>query len=137
MRGVSEVVSALLMILIASSIGVALYLFFTTQFSIQVENYTRMISYSEETLNTRFRVTWVTYDDASGNLTLYIYNYGDTVIKIDSVYIDGVRYVVDPPREILVDRIEVVSIIVGLEEGPHRIRVVADNGVGYEFEYRV
>jgi len=136
-RGVSEIISALLMILIAASLGVTIYLFFTIQFSTEVSNLTNLYEYRNDVLATKFKVTWSYYLSTNNTLVIYVYNYGDKVVEIDSVYIDGDRYVFDPPTRVLVDEVEKLTIMVSLDSGFHDIRVVSDIGVGYEFSISI
>lgn len=136
-KGVSEIISALLMILIAASLGVTIYLFFTLQFSTEVSNLTNLYEYRNDVLATKFKVTWSYYLPSNNTLVIYIYNYGDRVVEVDSIYIDGERYVVSPPRRILVDEVERLTIVATLDSGFHDIRVVSDIGVGYEFSISI
>lgn len=136
-RGVSDIVASLILILIASTLGLSLYLFFTYQFSLQLDTLSRSIDYLQRRLNTRFKVTWYRYDVSSNNLTMYIYNYGDTVIEIDSIYIDGYRYSINPPVRILIDEIYVFNYTIGLAPGKHVIRLVTKEGVAYDFAMEI
>ncbi len=123
-----------MMILIASSLGVAMYLAFTYQVSTQVSNMIDFYRYRNEVLGTRFKVTWFYYN---GNvLTLYVYNYGDRDIYLDSVYIDGARIPLNN-IEVSAEYVREINISLPLSTGNHIIKLVSKDGVGYEFMLKI
>ena len=136
-KGLSDIFSALLLIMIASSLGISIYLFFNYQFYLQVDNLSRSINYYETRLSTRFKVTLYRYDTSSKLLQFYIYNYGDTVIKIDSIYIDGVRHKITPLIEILTNKIVLFNYTITLSPGGHRIRLVTTDGVTHDIQINI
>ena len=136
-RGVSDIIAALILILIAASLGLSLYLFFSVQFSTQLENLSRSIEYYQTKLSTRFKATWYSYNTSTNSFKIFVYNYGDTVVKIDSIYINGDRYTLTPPVTILIGDIEVINLNITLTEGNYRIRLVTVEGVAYDFEVEI
>lgn len=136
-RGISDIIASLILIMIASTLGLSIYLFFTYQFSIQVDNLSRSIEFYQTRLKTRYKVTWYKYNTSTNTLTMYIYNYGDTVIEIDTMYVDGTKYSITPPPRILVDKIYILNYTITLSSGKHTIRLVTTDGVTYDFEMEI
>jgi hypothetical protein len=133
--GVSEVIASLLLILIAASLGISLYLFFTYSISAQVSSLTYAYTYGSALADTRFKVTWSTYISSNNTFIQYIYNYGDKVVFIDSIYIDGVRYAVTPQLKVLPGDIVEYRMSIILSPGVHIVKIVDKNGVGYEYQF--
>ena len=135
-RGVSTIISSLMMIAIAIGLGITLYTAFSLQFSAGLSNISFLYNYKEKVLNTRFKVTWAYYNQDNHTLDIYIYNYGDIEAKIVSIYADGKKVGLETPVKILIGEIKEISIQLsdGLSQGNHYIKIVSDIGVGYGFQ---
>ena len=90
-RGISEIISTIILILIVSVAGTYLFAYSTTY--IQAQN-DQFLSDNEITVGKaqeRFTVTTVWWSGSGQFLNLTIYNYGQNDIAISDIYIDGVR----------------------------------------------
>ena len=87
-RGVSEVVASLIMILIVSIVGTALYSYSMNTFSSSWSSFLLQTNKREEQARERFSIIAVWWDNGN-QLSLTILNYGKIELAIDAVYIDG------------------------------------------------
>jgi len=87
-RGVSEVVASLIMILIVSIVGAALYSNSVNMFGSSSSSFLVQMKRREESARERFSIIAVWWDN-DNQLNLTILNYGKINLAIDAVYIDG------------------------------------------------
>lgn len=87
-RGVSEVVASLIMILIVSIVGAALYSNSVNMFGASSSSFLVQMERREESARERFSIVAVWWDNGN-QLNLTILNYGKIDLAIDAVYIDG------------------------------------------------
>jgi len=87
-RGVSEVIASLMMILIVSVVGTALYSYSLDTFSSSWSSFLLWTNRREEEARERFSVIAVWWDNGN-ELNLTILNYGKIELAIDAVYVDG------------------------------------------------
>ncbi len=87
-RGVSEVIASLIMILIVSIVGTALYSYSMDTFSSSWSSFLLQTNKKEEQARERFSIIAVWWDEGN-QLNLTILNYGKIELVIDAVYIDG------------------------------------------------
>jgi len=87
-RGVSEVVASLIMILIVSIVGAALYSSSVNTFGSSSSSFLVQTKRREELARERFSIIAVWWDN-NNQLNLTILNYGRIDLAIDAVYIDG------------------------------------------------
>lgn len=87
-RGVSEVVASLIMILIVSIVGAALYSNSVNMFGASSSSFLVQMERREESARERFSIVAVWWDN-DNQLNLTILNYGKIDLAIDAVYIDG------------------------------------------------
>lgn len=90
-RGVSEIISTVIIILIVSVAGSLLFTYSSGQFQ---EQQSRAISdnkLSTDQAQERFRITAVWWNGNEDLLNITVYNYGTLDIEISDIYIDGVR----------------------------------------------
>ncbi len=90
-RGVSEIISTIILILIVSVAGSLLFAysadFFQGQQDSIISENERTIDQSEE----RFRISTVFWSGAGDVLDIAVYNYGIDDMEITDIYVDGVR----------------------------------------------
>jgi len=87
-RGVSEVVASLILILIVSIVGAALYSNSVSMFSSSSSSFLLQMKRREESARERLSIVAVWWDNEN-QLNLTILNYGKIDLAIDAVYIDG------------------------------------------------
>ena len=96
-RGVSEIIASLIIVLIASVAGVALYSYSLSSFSSSSSTFQLQTSQKEERARERFSIISVWWD-TEDLLNLTVLNYGKIEIAIDAVYIDGTQVTVNEGR---------------------------------------
>ena len=85
-RGVSEIIASLMMVLIVSVAGVALYSYSLGAFSSSGSSFQLQIDQREERARERFSIIAVWRDGDQLNLT--VLNYGKIDLAVDAVYIN-------------------------------------------------
>ena len=88
-RGVSEIVGSLTMILIAVTLGVALYSYSLGIFSSSGGSFQSSMSIRGERAQERFTVTAVWWAVTGSQMNVTVLNYGEIDLVIDAVYIEG------------------------------------------------
>ena len=130
-RGVSEVVASLLMILIVSVAGTALYSYSMNTFSSSWSSFNLQTKVRGERAQERFSVIAVWSDDAS-LLNLTILNHGKIELAIDAVYVDGTKVTINEGRGTVVGtkgKVQVKFTLTGLVQGEtYEIIVVSERG---------
>lgn len=91
-RGLSEIVSSLLLILIVASAGVVIYAYSIGAFNVSASHFQLQTQLGEERVRERFQVIRVWWDTAN-QLNLTVLNHGDIGISVDAVYINGTAVV--------------------------------------------
>ncbi len=89
-RGVSEIIASLIIVLIVSVAGVALYSYSLGAFSSSSNSFQLQTDQREERTRERFLITAVWWDTVD-KLNLTVLNYGKIELAIDAVYIDGTQ----------------------------------------------
>ena len=89
-RGVSEIVASLVILLIVSVAGAALYSYSLSAFSSSNDSFQLQIDQREEQDQERFSIIAVWWDKAN-QLNVTILNYGEIDLAIDVVYVDGTQ----------------------------------------------
>lgn len=87
-KGVSEVVASLLMVLIAVSLGTALYSYSLNVFSSSGNSFLSNMNIKIERAQERFTVVAVWWAVTSNQMNITVLNYGKIDLIIDIVYID-------------------------------------------------
>jgi hypothetical protein len=87
-RAVSEIVASLIIVLIVSVAGVALYSYSLGAFSFSSSSFQLQTSQREERARERFSIIAVWWDTAD-QLNLTVLNYRKIELAIDAVYING------------------------------------------------
>jgi hypothetical protein len=96
-RGVSEVVGGLIIILVVSIAGTALYSYSTDAFSSSWSSFLLRTTRREEQAQERFSIIAVWWDGVD-QLNLTVLNYGKIELAIDAVYVDGRRASINEGR---------------------------------------
>lgn len=134
-RGVSEIISTIILILIVSVAGSLLFAysadFFQGQQDSLITENERIIDQAEE----RFRITAVLWSGVGNVLDISVYNYGIDDIAITDIYVDGVRvqtYTSGRDEIIYTEKIKRIvftsPVTITLGEG-YTINIVSGNGV--------
>ena len=134
-RGVSEIISTIILILIVSIAGSLLFAYSAGFFQGQQDSVLRENELSVNQAEERFKVTVVSWNGVDNDLDITVYNYVLDDIEISDIYINGVRvqtYTSGRNEVILTEKIRriiftsPVTIISG--EG-YTINIVSSNGV--------
>jgi hypothetical protein len=96
-RGASEVVGGLVIILVVSIAGTALYSYSTDVFSSSWSSFLLQTTRREEQAQERLSIIAVWWDEVD-QLDLTILNYGKIELAIDAVYIDGKKAFINEGR---------------------------------------
>ena len=130
-RGVSEIIASLIIILIASVAGVALYSYSLGTFSSSSSSFQLQTSQKEERTRERFAIIAVWWDTVD-QLNLTVLNYGKIELAIDAVYIDGTPVSIDEGRGTVVvtgEKVHVKFALTGLQTGEtYEILAVSERG---------
>ncbi len=88
-RGVSEVISSLIIILIVSTAGAGLYTYSLNTFNSSGSAFQLQTNAREERALERLLITAIWWNITNDYLNVTVLNYGKIVFAIDAVYIDG------------------------------------------------
>jgi flagellin-like protein len=108
-RGISEIIASLLLLLIVSVAGAALYSFSLSAFSSSSSTFQQQIDQREEQARERFQITAVWWNTVN-QLNLTILNYGKIDIAVDAVYINGTPTSISSGRGATVGTGELFSV---------------------------
>ena len=140
-RGISEMIAVVLLLIIVSVAGIALYKTSLDSMSTQYEGFTDQVSEQIQTSKERFEVVNVQYVDPQ-NIIAYLYSYTPDVAlttSVSRIYVDNVNATWDSPLGGVLPRDEVVPIAIAAPQGkvfnPNEIKilVVSQRGVGYAY----
>ena len=90
-RGVSEIISTIMIILIVSVAGSYLFVYATGLFQKQQDDFIQTKEQSTIKAKERFKVTAIWWGGSNNLLNISVYNYGVNDIEINEIYIDGIR----------------------------------------------
>jgi hypothetical protein len=108
-RGVTEIIASLIILLIVSIAGVALYSYSMSAFSSSSSSFQQQIEQREEQARERFQITAVWWNTVN-QLNLTVLNYGKTDLAIDAVYINRTPASISSGRGATVGTGELVSV---------------------------
>ena len=108
-RGISEIIASLLLLLIVSVAGAALYSFSLSAFSSSSSTFQQQTIQREEQARERFQITAVWWNTVN-QLNLTILNYGKIDIAVDAVYINGTPASISSGRGAIVGTGELFSV---------------------------
>jgi len=101
-RGISEIVATLMMIVIVSSIGIALFVYSTGYFSGTTSAMGEVNRLNVNTVRERFLIVdTLVRSGASTEVSAAVYNYGRTTITIEAMFLNGTRLTLSWPVEIM------------------------------------
>jgi flagellin-like protein len=134
-RGVSEIISTIIIILIVSVAGSLLFTYSSVLFQRQQDTAIRENKLSTVQAQELFRFTAVWWNGNDDLLNVTVYNYGKLDIDISDIYIDGVRvevYFFGRGELILTEkylRVAFTSPVTIVAGETYSINVVSSNGV--------
>lgn len=134
-RGVSEIISTVIIILIVSVAGSLLFTYSSGQFQEQQSRAVTENKLSTDQAQERFRITAVWWNGNDDLLNITVYNYGVLDIEISDIYIDGTRvqtYLFGRNELILTDkylRVAFTSPVTIITGETYSINIVSSNGV--------
>jgi flagellin-like protein len=134
-RGVSEIISTIIIILIVSVAGSLLFTYSSVLFQRQQDTAIRENKLSTVQAQELFRFTAVWWNGNDDLLNVTVYNYGKLDIDIIDIYIDGVRvqtYFFGRNELILTEkylRVAFTSPVTLVSGETYSINVVSRNGV--------
>lgn len=134
-RGVSEIISTIIIILIVSVAGSLLFTYSSVLFQRQQATAIRENKFSTVQAQELFRFTAVWWNGNDDLLNVTVYNYGKLDIDISDIYIDGVRvdvYFFGRGELILTEkylRVAFTSPVTIVAGETYRINIVSSNGV--------
>jgi flagellin-like protein len=134
-RGVSEIISTIIIILIVSVAGSLLFTYSSVLFQRQQDTAIRENKLSTVQAQELFRFTAVWWNGNDDLLNVTVYNYGKLDIDISDIYIDGVRvqtYFFGRNELILTEkylRVAFTSPVTIVAGETYSINVVSRNGV--------
>jgi flagellin-like protein len=108
-RGISEIIASLLLLLIVSVAGAALYSYSLSAFSSSSSTFQQQTIQREEQARERFQITAVWWNTVN-QLNLTILNYGKIDIAVDAVYINGTPASISSGRGATVGTGELVTV---------------------------
>lgn len=134
-RGVSEIISTIILILIVSVSGSLLFVYSSGYFQEQQDTILRENELSVNQAEERFRITAVLWNGVDDALDIAVYNYGQADLAITDIYVDGVRvqtYTSGRNEIILTEKIKRIiftsPVTITLGES-YTINIVSTNGV--------
>ena len=134
-RGVSEIISTIIIILIVSVAGSLLFTYSSVLFQRQQDTAIRENKLSTVQAQELFRFSAVWWNGNDDLLNVTVYNYGKLDIDISDIYIDGVRveaYFFGRGELILTEkylRVAFTSPVTIVAGETYSINVVSSNGV--------
>jgi archaellum component FlaF (FlaF/FlaG flagellin family) len=141
-RGVSEIISTIIIILIVSVAGTYLFSYSIGRFQDYNDDYFRETELVIGQARERFNVPAVWWDQSSNLLNITVYNFGEIDLSISDVYINGIRvtsYSSGRDTKILTGSLHqlVFNSPVSISDGEeYRIRVVSNRGVVRVFDWK-
>jgi len=136
-KGVSEIISSLIVLMIVSVMGVMLYEITLDSLSTQQSDLLFEVNREINTAMERFKIVSITRTSQDQMNVTYI-NYGDVEFKITDIYIENVRYQVENPveaRKFVLNSIIPEDFILGSgEEILYNVKIVSERGVSNELQ---
>ncbi len=134
-RGVSEISSTVIIILIVSVAGSLLFTYSSGQFQQQQSRAISENKLSTDQAQERFRITAVWWNGNDDVLNITVYNHGALDLEVSDIYIDGVRVqtyyfgrneLIQTEKYLRVAFTSPVTIVTG---NTYIINIVSSNGV--------
>ena len=134
-RGISEIISTIILIMIVSIAGTYLFAYSSNFIQKNNDQYMRDMELDVGQAQERFTVSSVWWSGSGNFLNITVYNYGQNDIQVSDVYIDGVRvssYSYGRNTVILTEKLLSVgfdSPITIVDGSEYKITVVSKRGV--------
>jgi len=109
-RGSSEIIASLIMVLIVSTGGAALYSYSLGVFSSSSSSFQGRTDLREERARERFQIIAVWWNVTTDYLNITILNFGKIEVAIEAVYINGTRVSISSGRGINIGTRKRISI---------------------------
>lgn len=126
-RGVSEIIASLLIVLVVSIAGAALYSYSSEAFASSSNSFQLLTDKREERARERFSIIAV-WQDTDDQINVTILNHGKIDLTIDAVYIDGSAATIRIGRGETITRGDLISLKFispfSIEEG-HTYEIIA------------
>ncbi|MCW4012951.1 MAG: hypothetical protein NWF07_08160 [Candidatus Bathyarchaeota archaeon] len=90
-RGISEIISTIIIIMIVSIAGTYLFAYSTTYIQTQNDQYLTNNELDIGQTQERFSVSSVWWSGTDNFLNITVYNFGQNDIEVSDVYVDGIR----------------------------------------------
>lgn len=142
-KGVSEIIATVLMIMIVTAIGFAIFLYGMGFFTASTAARDQATSTGIATLRERFIVVDAYFNTTENSASIWVYNYGETNLAISSIYLNGTKLDIDsPPSPVSITPTKVIKIICSttttiVTPGDSQlVRVVSSLGNFYESYYQ-
>lgn len=140
-KGVSEIVATVLMIMIVTAIGFAIFLYGLGFFTASTSARDQATQTGIATLRERFVIVDTKFNATDNTVTVWVYNYGETNVRMASVYLNATQLTITtPPAPVSINPTDVVKIVCstsGVAPGASQlIRVVSSLGNFYENYYQ-
>lgn len=134
-RGISEIVAALLMVLIVVSIGAALFSYSSMYFSSATIAANTNVVLEQLAMSEHFTILDVWFNSSPGITSIAVYNYGEVEVEVAAVFVNGTLYTAS--TVVGVGEVKWVNIsMAGLSGEVYRIKVVSSRGNSYEGLFR-
>jgi archaellum component FlaF (FlaF/FlaG flagellin family) len=134
-RGVSEIISTIIIILIVSVSGSLLFAYSSGFFQEQQDSILRESELSVSQAEERVKVSTILWNGVDDDLNIAVYNYGKGDLAINDIYVNGVRvqiYTSGRHEVILTNKIKRIiftsPVTITLGES-YTINIVTSNGV--------
>jgi flagellin-like protein len=139
-KGVSEIVATVLMIMIVTAIGFAIFLYGMGFFTASTSARDQATQTGIATLRERFIVVDTYFNITDDTVSVWVYNYGETNIRISSVYLNGSMLNIDSPAQpVFITPTDVTKIVCNttlVSAGDSQlVRIVSSLGNFYENYY--
>jgi hypothetical protein len=136
-RALGEIISALLLLFVVSSASVLLYSLTVSTTNTQISEVLRNTGREANEVKERFEIIAVSNITAP-NHNFSIYNYGQSDIILDRVYVSGVLE--SSSVSVAISQLELGFVIVDLAgynmSDPIIITIVSERGVSYSYVYK-
>ncbi|MFQ5951242.1 MAG: hypothetical protein ACE5KH_04060 [Candidatus Geothermarchaeales archaeon] len=151
--GLSEVIAAMLILVIAVTIGTIFFAYGSTALSLTQSGFVQQTALSRDKLEERLVITHVFHNSSSPDISVFIgvFNYGMRSVTISTVFLNTSNVYEGSELSVWnVDRTSVLSggrVLVGelawikvsddLDAGVYRIIVVSERGNGFEARHEI
>jgi hypothetical protein len=126
----------MVLLFIASSLGVFLYSITLATTNSQVDNIQNQAGREIARSKERFRITAVTFDQLTNNITIGILNYGQLEVTIANIYVNNAEITTVNPSdelELTVSELELYWFQEPVTGNEIKITVVSDRGVSHVY----